>query len=125
MIFKRIDSEHFNSSHKTATAKVSFYGKPFKVQILSKGIVRYNAGLVSKQLELKNGKYAIVIKKLIDSCIANGIQKGLNPEKMYIKTLSVARGKYLKRIEFKGRGRRGTVWRAHSNANVEIEEVGE
>jgi len=122
-IFKRLDSKSFNESQKFAKAKVSFYGKPFKVEILSKDIVRYNAALISKKLEMTNSKYSTVMKKLVDSCVANGIQKGMKKEDMYIKTISVGRGAYLKRREFKGRGRSGMVTRSFSNVVLEIQEV--
>lgn len=123
MIFKRLSGEHFRKDEGVAKAAVSFYGKPFKIEILSKGIVRYNASLVANQLALKHGKYATVMRKLIESCMANGLQKGFNRDTMYIRSVTVGRGRYLKRREFKGRGKSGAVWRPYANVMLELQEV--
>ncbi len=90
-------------------ASVMFHGKPYIAEIYAKALKGCNADLACAKLRIKNGKYAIVLEKLIKSCIANAGQKGLNKSSMFIHTMSTGRGKYLKRREFKGRGRTGVI----------------
>lgn len=123
-LFKRVDKEYLhNTFGRVVTAKTSFYGKPFKVHIIAKDIVRYNAKLISEKLRIANTKYCLEVKKLIDSCMANARYFGIDESKMCIKSLYVGRGKYLKRREFKGRGRTGVIWRPFSNVEIKLQEV--
>jgi len=57
------------------------------------------------------------MKDLLRSAAANASQKGIDSD-LIIEEILVGRGKYLKRIEFKGRGRVGSKWRPHSNLTV-------
>lgn len=125
MTFKQLDSKQFKDSSRTVRARLDkFHGKPFEFEMLSRNVVRRNARLVSKQLEFMPGKHARALKGLIDSCIANGTHnKDMSVEEMYVKTISVSRGRYLKRIEFKGRGRTGRVWKPYANVLVELQGV--
>lgn len=125
MIFKRLDAKQFTDTSRVVRARLDkFFGKPFEFEMLSRNVVRRNAPFVSKQLEFMPGKHARALKALIDSCIANGIHnKEMRAEEMYVKTISVSRGRYLKRIEFKGRGRTGRIWKPYANVLVELQGV--
>lgn len=122
-IFKRIDSALLHGEHGVAQASTSMHGKLFQLQMIAKEIVRFNAVLTSRQLEFRSGKYATSLKKLIDSCIANAKQKGLDAQKLYIQSIMLGRGAYLKRRECKGRGRSGAIWRPHTNIYLKLKEV--
>ena len=124
MTLRRLKPEYFTENKlNMATARLQFYGKPFMMEIMSKDIVRYNAHVISRRLAMKGGKYATAMRKLIESAIANGLQKGLNHDNMFIKSLSVGRGSYLKRRECKSRGRSAPIWRPYSNVLLELQEV--
>lgn len=126
MTSKQLNAEHFKApSVSVVTARLNnFRGKSFEFEMLSRNIVRRNAVFVSKQLGFMPGKHARALRTLIDSCIANAAHNNnLDPANMYVKTVSVSRGKYLKRIEFKGRGRTGRVWKPSANVLVELQGV--
>lgn len=137
-IFKRLDGKHFmgsspavsaqkisdlRASERIVTCRTKFYGKPKLFKILSRQIVRYKADFISKQLEIKGGKYCNLMRNAIESGMHNAEYKGLSREKMYIKSISIGRGMYLKRRQFKGRGRSGILRRPYANLLIELKEV--
>ncbi len=93
------------------------YGKPFCFQMLARSLSGMNAYKAASTLDHMPGKYAMVLKKVINSAISNAMDKGIESS-MKISEIVVGRGKYLKRIEFKGRGRVGTKYRPFSNIRV-------
>ncbi len=101
--------ESMSIDKRIVKASVMFHGKPYIIEILAKALKGQKADLACAKLKARNGKYAIVLEKLIKSCISNAAQSGLDKNAMFIHTLSVGRGKYLKRREFKGRGRTGMI----------------
>ena len=126
MTFKKLGSEHFTkATSPIVKARLdNFRGKPFEFEMLSRNAVRKNASFVAKQLEYMPGKHAKALRILINSCIANAAHNNnLDPANMYIRTISVSRGKYLKRVEFKGRGRTGSVWKPSANVLIELQGV--
>lgn len=133
-IYKRLDGKHLidspsGSNHnldansKVVTCRTKFYGKPKLFKILSRQIVRYRADFVSKQLEIKSGKYCNLMRNAIESGMHNAEYRGLSREKMYIKSISIGRGTYLKRRQFKGHGRSGVLRRPYANLLIELKEV--
>ena len=63
------------------------------------------------------------MRKLLSSALSNANDKGIEGS-LTINEILVGRGKYLKRIEFKGRGRVGSKWRAHTNLRVILKAEG-
>lgn len=132
-VFKRLEGKYFKSAASSqagpssdptiVTCRTKFYGKPKIFKILSRQIVRYKADLISKQLELKSGKYCNLMRSAIESGMHNAKYKGLSTENMYIKSISVGRGTYLKRRDYKGKGRSGLMKRPYANLLVELKEV--
>lgn len=132
-VFKRLEGKYFQDSSmlqsspesdsRIVTCRTKFYGKPKIFKILSRQIVRYKADFVSKQLEFKNGKYCNLMRSAIESGMHNAHYKGLSREKMYIKSISIGRGTFLKRRHYKGKGRSGLVRRPYSNLLIELKEV--
>ncbi len=98
------------------------YGKPFCFQMLARSLSGMDAYKASSTLDHVSGKYALALKKVIDSAIANAINKGIQ-NSMIVNEIVVGRGKYLKRIEFKGRGRIGSKYRPFSNLRVVLSSM--
>jgi hypothetical protein len=102
-IFSRLDSDLFVSDENVVRVKGAYYGKMLKFKLMGRSICRYNASLIVEQLKHNNGKYCNMMRKLIHSCIANGTERGFRANNLYIRSISVGPGTYLKRREFKGR----------------------
>jgi ribosomal protein L22 len=91
--------------HPAAIAKLKMRGKPYEFQILAKSISKNRVTYSIDQLIAHNTKYSVAVAKLLKSCVANAVSKGMQCENLHITQLSVGRGSFLKRIKFKGRGR--------------------
>ncbi|QEK38906.1 uL22m family ribosomal protein [Candidatus Nesciobacter abundans] len=102
-------------------AKSSMHGKAFKLSLIAKRVRRGNANLASARLAYYPGKYALALKKTIDSAVANAKQKGASSD-LIIDSIDVGIGTYAKRIEIKGRGRVGSKYKAHCNFIVRLVE---
>lgn len=123
-IFKRVDKKAlYNNFSRIISAKTAFNGKPFKVHILAKDIVRYNAKLITEKLRVINTKHCLAIKKLIDSCMANARFFGIDDSKLCIRSINVGSGQRPRRIEFKGRRRTGMQRPARSKVEIKLQEV--
>lgn len=123
-IFKRVDKKVLYANFgKIVTAKTAFNGKPFKVHILAKDIVRYNAKLISEKLRIVNTKHCLAIKKLIDSCMANARFFGIDDSKLCIRSINVGYGQRPRRIEFKAKGKTGIQRPARSKVEIKLQEV--
>lgn len=122
-MFKRIEDKLLLTEDNTFQVKGKYYGKMLKFKLMGRAIRGYNANLVYEQLGHKGGKYATIVQKLIGSCIANANYNGLDKSRLYVKSLSVGPGTYLKRREFKGRGRSGAIWRPYSNIVLQLKGV--
>lgn len=123
-IFSRLDSDLFVSDENVVRVKGAYYGKMLKFKLMGRSICRYNASLIVEQLKHNNGKYCNMMRKLIHSCIANGAERGFRANNLYIRSISVGPGTYLKRREFKGRGKSGAIWRPYSKVTLELKEIG-
>jgi len=120
-IFKKVSS--FSETARICIAKTKYYGKMLNLKLMGRSVVNHNSRLIVEQLKLKNGKYCRILESLLKSCMANGEQVGLNVDRLYIKSISVGPAPYIKRREFKGRGRSGEVWRPHAKLVVSMQEV--
>ena len=122
-IFKRVEDSILNSPDDIFRVKGKYYGKMLFFKLMGRAIRGYNANLISEQLKHKGGKYATLMQKLITSGINNAVNSGFVRDRLYIRTLSVGPGTYLKRREFKGRGRSGAIWRPYSQVTLELKGV--
>lgn len=123
-VFKRIErSTLYSQFGRIVTAKTDVNGKPFKIQMLAKDIVRYNAKFISEKLRIANTKYCLVVKKLIDSCMANARFFGIDDSKLCIRNIEVGPGQRPRRVEFKGRGRTGMQRLSRAKVLVRLQEV--
>lgn len=113
----------YDSQGGISNAKVMFYGKPYIAQIYARTMRGANALFKADQFKLRNGKYSIVFEKLIRSAVANGKQKGLDTNDLYVSRISVGRGRFLKRRQWHGKGRSGSLDRPFTHINLELKEV--
>ena len=76
-----------------------------------------------KTLTYLNKKSALMIKKLIESAVANAdYKKTMNLDKLYVKTIYVDKGPVLKRFRPRAQGRAYGVRKQTSHINVVLEE---
>lgn len=76
-----------------------------------------------KTLTYMNKKTAVLIKKLIESAVANAeYKKTMNMDKLFVKSISVDQGPVLKRFRPRAQGRAFGVRKKLSHINVVIGE---
>lgn len=76
-----------------------------------------------KSLTYLNKKSALMIKKLIESAVANAdYKKTMDLDKLYVKTIYVDKGPVLKRFRPRAQGRAYGVRKQTSHINVVLEE---
>jgi large subunit ribosomal protein L22 len=76
-----------------------------------------------KTLTFLNKKSAVMIKKLIESAVANAdYKKTMDLDKLYVKTLTVDQGPVMKRFRPRAQGRASGVRKRMSHINVVLDE---
>jgi len=76
-----------------------------------------------KALTYLNKKSAVMIKKLIESAVANAdYKKKMDLDKLFVKTIFVDKGPVLKRFRPRAQGRAYGVRKQTSHINVVLEE---
>lgn len=76
-----------------------------------------------KTLTFLNKKTAVLIKKLIESAVANAEdKKTMDIDKLYVKTIYVDQGPSLKRFRPRAQGRAYGIKKKTSHINVVLEE---
>ncbi len=76
-----------------------------------------------KSLTYLNKKSAVMIKKLIESAVANAdYKKTMDLDKLFVKTIFVDKGPVLKRFRPRAQGRAYGVRKQTSHINVVLEE---
>ena len=76
-----------------------------------------------KILTYLNKKSASLVKKLIESAVANAeYKKTINIDTLYVKHISVGQGTYLKRFRPRAQGRASGVKKRTSHINVVLDE---
>ncbi len=76
-----------------------------------------------KTLTFLNKKSASMIKKIIESAVANAdYKKTVDLDKLYVKTISVDQGPVLKRFRPRAQGRATGVKKKMSHINVVLDE---
>lgn len=82
-----------------------------------------DVGDALKVLEFLNKKSALMIKKLIESAVANADQKKtMDLDKLFVKTIFVDQGPVLKRFRPRAQGRATGVRKRTSHINVTLGE---
>lgn len=82
-----------------------------------------NVGEAVKTLTFLNKKSAEMIKKLIESAVANAdYKKSIDLDKLYVKSICVDQGPTLKRFRPRAQGRAYGVKKKTSHINVVLDE---
>jgi large subunit ribosomal protein L22 len=76
-----------------------------------------------KTLTFMNKKSAVMIKKLIESAVANAdYKKTMDLDKLFVKTIWVDQGPVMKRFRPRAQGRASGVRKRMSHINVVLDE---
>lgn len=82
-----------------------------------------NVGEAVKVLTFLNKKTGLMIKKLIESAVANAeVKKTMDIDRLFVKSISVDQGPVLKRFRPRAQGRAFGVRKKTSHINVVLEE---
>jgi large subunit ribosomal protein L22 len=82
-----------------------------------------NVNVAVKTLTFLNKKSAVLIKKLIESAVANAeYKKAFNVNNLYVKTITVDQGPVMKRFRPRAQGRASGVRKRMSHINVVLSE---
>ncbi len=94
-----------------------------KARLVADMVRGKNVDEALKTLTYLNKKTAIMIKKLIESAVANAdYKKTMNMDKLFIKSISVDVGPVLKRFRPRAQGRAFGVRKKLSHINVTLGE---
>ena len=94
-----------------------------KARLVADMVRGKNVDEALKTLTYMNKKTAILIKKLIESAVANAdYQKSMNMDKLFIKSISVDQGPVLKRFRPRAQGRAFGVRKKLSHIDVILGE---
>lgn len=76
------------------------------------------------QCDLSPKKSLALCKKLIKDCVANAVNThGLDKDKLVVGKILANKGVYLKRVDFRGRGRTTMLKKYRAHLEVELHEV--
>jgi large subunit ribosomal protein L22 len=105
-----------------ATLKFARVGAQ-KARLVADLVRGKDVGTALKSLTYLNKKSALMIKKLIESAVANAdYKKTMDLDKLYVKTIYVDKGPVLKRFRPRAQGRAYGVRKQTSHINVVLEE---
>ncbi|HWO07574.1 MAG TPA: 50S ribosomal protein L22 [Candidatus Paceibacterota bacterium] len=100
----------------------NFKQSPRKVRLVADMIRGKNVSAAKDALLFLPKKSAPEMIKLLNSAIANARQKGMNPDELVVKSVSVDKGTVLRRYTPKARGRGAAIRRAMSHVVLELGE---
>ena len=75
------------------------------------------------QLEFGRKNTGIMVKNAIAHAVRLAMEKGLDATRLVVDTASVGKGQYIKRLDYKSRGRVGTRKQYASNLYLTVKEV--
>ena len=94
-----------------------------KARLVANLVRGKDVGEAIKTLTFLNKKTAGLIKKLVESAVANAdYKKTIDLDKLYVKTLTVDEGPVLKRFRPRAQGRASGVRKRMSHINVVLDE---
>ncbi|PIS10313.1 MAG: 50S ribosomal protein L22 [Bdellovibrio sp. CG10_big_fil_rev_8_21_14_0_10_47_8] len=94
-----------------------------KARLVANLVRGKNVSEAIKTLTFLNKKSAAMIKKIIESAVANAdYKKTIDLDKLYVKTISVDQGPVLKRFRPRAQGRASGVRKKMSHINVTLDE---
>jgi large subunit ribosomal protein L22 len=100
---------------------------PTKLRRIANGIRKKPYSEVIAVLENMPHKGARLLKKVINSAVANALKQNekLDEDMIYIKELQINEGPRMKRIWMRARGRADRLLKRLSHISVVIDEIGE
>ena len=94
-----------------------------KARLVADMVRGQNVNQAVKTLTFMNKKTALMIKKLIESAVANAdYKKTMDIDKLYVKTIYVDQGPVLKRFRPRAQGRAYGIRKKTSHINLILEE---
>jgi large subunit ribosomal protein L22 len=94
-----------------------------KARLVADMVRGQNVGEAIKTLTFLNKKTAVLLKKLIESAVANADhKKTVDLDKLYVKTVTVDQGPSLKRFRPRAQGRASGIKKKMSHINVVLDE---
>lgn len=94
-----------------------------KARLVANLVRGKNVSVAIKTLTFLNKKSATMIKKIIESAVANAdYKKSIDLDKLYVKTITVDQGPTLKRFRPRAQGRASGVKKKMSHINVVLDE---
>jgi ribosomal protein L22 len=93
-------------------------GSTLKMTGLARQIIGLPLDAAILQMHFSKKKMSKTVTDLLSSMKGTLKQKGANTAYYYIKSATVGRGVYLKRLEIRARGKRGIQWRGHTFIRV-------
>ncbi|MBK7962125.1 MAG: 50S ribosomal protein L22 [Bdellovibrionales bacterium] len=94
-----------------------------KARLVADMVRGKNVGEAVKVLTFLNKKTGLMIKKLIESAVANAeVKKTMDIDRLFVKSISVDQGPVLKRFRPRAQGRAFGVRKKTSHINVVLEE---
>jgi large subunit ribosomal protein L22 len=94
-----------------------------KARLVADMVRGKNVGEAVKVLTFLNKKTGLMIKKLIESAVANAeFKKTMDIDRLFVKSISVDQGPVLKRFRPRAQGRAFGVRKKTSHINVVLEE---
>lgn len=98
----------------------NFKQSPRKVRLVADLMRGKSVAAAQDALVFLAKKSAPEMEKLLASAVANARMKGMNPEDLFIKTISVDKGSVLRRMTPKARGRAAGIRRTFSHVSLEL-----
>lgn len=94
-----------------------------KARLVADMVRGQNVNQAVKTLTVLNKKSSLIIKKLIESAVANAdYKKTMDIDKLFVKTIYVDQGPVLKRFRPRAQGRAYGIRKKTSHINVTLEE---
>ena len=93
---------------------------PRKVRLVADMIRGKKVSVARDSLVFLAKKSSPEMIKLLNSAIANARMKGMNPDDLVVKKISVDKGMVIKRFMPKARGRASGIHRTMSHVNIEL-----
>lgn len=95
---------------------------PRKVRLVADLIRGKSVGEAQRALRFLPKKSSPTVQKLLDSAVANARGRGLSPEGLFVKNITVDKGAVMKRYRPFARGRAGSVRKTMSIISLELGE---
>ncbi len=95
---------------------------PRKVRLLADLIRGKEVAQAKLLLKFSDKKAARAVLKLLNSAVANALQKGADEKKLVVKEVIVNEGMKLKRYMPRAFGRATPFWRRSSHISIKLEE---